>query len=102
MTIRICTGCDEEMYTASQPHPAGVRLYRGRGLCISCYEKAKYRGDLIDYERKNWPMDWMIAEYRRIRGDQFTLADAARQIGVTRASLEKALQRARQKGLLAA
>ncbi len=75
-----------------------LRPHAGRGLCSRCYDRAAYRGALIDFERQTHSRDELMDEYARLRREGYTRQQTADRLGVTLTSLEAALKRAGQRG----
>lgn len=70
----------------------------GRGLCKPCYDHARNTGDLIDYETRNRSRDDLLDDWVVLRVDGYTWRQAAERLGMTYASFERAMNRARIDG----
>lgn len=77
------------------------RLHRSRGLCVPCHARHVYHGTLDQFERLTYTNDELVAEWEHLRADGHTRAQAAERLGITKARLEKAIQRATRKGVAA-
>lgn len=74
---------------------------KGRGLIERCYNRMQWHGDLADYPRRTRRIEDVLDDYKLLRQDGYTLAQMAARIGMSRTALERALVRARERGLLA-
>jgi hypothetical protein len=80
----------------------GVAVHKARGLCRKCYDRAKNAGRLIDYERITYSTEELVQEWCELRRYGCTRAEAEQRLGLRPKSLQKALSRARKRGLVAA
>jgi hypothetical protein len=77
----------------------GGLYHGGRGLCGTCYNQIRHQRRLHDYEPVKRSREDMLEEWEMLRSDGVTdLAIAAERMGVTRAALDKCLERARRDG----
>ena len=75
----------------------------GRGLCQRCYQRHRYHGELIDFERRSKPIRDVVEDFIHLDLDRnlslnrrFELA--APRLGMTHAALSKAYYRAQKNG----
>lgn len=95
--MRRCLDCDRPMHP--KHHRArGVPRHVGRGLCRTCYKAAQVSGSLVDFERLTFSADELLDEWVLLRGEGYTVRQAAPRIGVSFAALDRALYRAVARG----
>lgn len=68
-------------------------LHHGRGLCGKCYEIARLAGTLDAYPRLHRPYPHTWEDYDELAAQGYSREHAARRLGMTKAALEKALER---------
>lgn len=108
-------GCDRTLVPDSQWkasdqqqrliwNAAGVYPHKGRGLCPTCYDRARRTDTLLDFERTTVPLDMVLEEWERMDHEGRSRQDVCRQLaprlGMTWWALEKALDRASVRGQL--
>lgn len=75
----------------------------GRGLCIRCYSRIRERSPRPRGSQRPRaplrPIEDTLSEYAMIRDDVNSIAQAAERMGMTFVALDRALYRARKKGL---
>lgn len=77
----MCRSCERRM------------LNQARGLCDSCYKRAKADGRLHEYPRRNRSYAETWEEYDFLAECGLSLSEIAASIGITKGALEKALSR---------
>ncbi|MFD2421623.1 hypothetical protein [Amycolatopsis pigmentata] len=82
---------------ASNKDRAAKVRHSGRGLCTTCYVRAKRRDELIDYERVSRPAVEVFEDTRRLAGECLTHAQIATRMGMTLAAYERAIYRHKAK-----
>ena len=65
----------------------------GRGLCGRCYYFAQQFGVLHEYPRINRPYTWTWEDYDELAAQGYSRLHAAERLGLTKAALEKAIER---------
>lgn len=86
---------------AATCHPR--RPLNARGLCDSCYQTHRQRGDLYQFPTRREPgrsRDDFIADYQLLRSEGYTRAQIAERLGMTIGALTKAYLRAVRAGEL--
>lgn len=68
------------------------RTHSGRGLCGSC-RQGNNGCNPTDYERLTWPSTDLLTEYEFLRRQGYTRRAAAERLGITKARLDKAIER---------
>lgn len=78
-----------------------TRYHRARGLCPTCYERARHHGTLTQHPttRIIGPHDF-LDDYRVLTQRYTSRKDIAHHLGLTPAALVRRLQRYRAAGLL--
>lgn len=71
----------------------GQRPGRARHLCSSCYDRHRHAGTLIDWERRTWPRDLLVAEARALRAAGLSWERVAARLGVQAESVRRAIRR---------
>lgn len=71
---------------------------RIRGLCLPCYGHCQRAGALADYPRVYRTSEEVIGDYAVLRLRGHTQREIARQLGMKKTALERALCRARAAG----
>lgn len=84
-----CAGCHRE------------RQMHGRNLCSACYFRLRRNGTIHDFERNTYTRAELIAEWDLLRLEGYTRAQAAERLGITKARLEKAIEREQRAGVAA-
>ena len=74
------------------------REHEGRGLCGSCWQRARLRGELADYPRVLRTRKEFLADYIPLREVGLSTREIAQRMGVTRSAIYVALRRARLAG----
>ena len=66
---RRCARCEREMRDRNRCREAGdTRVgYGARGLCATCYQWLRERGDHIDHDRVNRPIEDLLEDYELLR-----------------------------------
>lgn len=70
-----------------------TRVHHGRGLCAACYRRHEWHGTLDNFERLTYARDELLGEWDLLRLEGYTRAQAAERLGITKARLEKAIER---------
>ena len=101
--MKTCTSCgyptvDYRIRQADPTVRAHTRSYTGRGLCTTCYHRARKDGTIFDFERQVWPADELLDEWVLLRDDGYSVRQAAERIGVTWVALDRATARAKRAG----
>ena len=83
-----------------------TRPKRCRGLCNTCYRRHKYRGTLYDFPRDTLPVEslldaWHTVERRAGDTRAAHARNVAARLGMSFEAVERAILRARAKGLVA-
>lgn len=82
--IRSCDRCHRD-----RPHQA-------RGLCASCYTTEHLAGRHEDWELTTYTNAELLDEWAMLREQGYTRTQAAGRLGIARARLDKAIERARK------
>lgn len=86
--------------------PTELAANHARGACQSCYNRARYTGDLIDLPRRLRTSDEVQAEWDRFYDRERSLASNFRtlapRLGMTAGALEMWYRRRKARGLVAA
>lgn len=101
MTPKTCAGCREPM-APRRAAQKGIRQHQARGLCERCYPAVKNAGRLDEFERVTWDGFELIQEWLQLQAQGYTVEQAEARLGLRPKSLQKAIARARQRGLVAA
>lgn len=78
----------------------GVHPIVARGLCQPCYTRATREGTLRNYEKGHRPIEDVIEDWLLLRSEGFNRPDAAERLGMAYKTLQKALERAQDRGML--
>lgn len=96
-----CAACRAPMVPRARwtrgERPEGHKPIGARGLCRPCYRR-ELRAEKFA-PRRNRSLFEVLEDYRMIRDDVATVAQAAERMGMTYAALDKALYRARRRGM---
>ncbi len=65
----------------------------GRGMCGSCYHRARVNDTLIDHDRRALTSAERVEEWHELKREGYSLTQAAERLGVNRKTLEKAIER---------
>ena len=80
-------------------HPDGHAIHAGRGLCKSCYNRARADGEFTE---KRIPglvsREEALSAWATMRANGETITQAAEKLGISRAALSAHLTRARRDG----
>lgn len=74
------------------------RAKGGRGLCATCYNRHTRDGTLVDYTRSTYSRDELLDEWTFLRSGGVKGREAAARLGMSFASFERALHRAKARG----
>lgn len=89
-----------------QQKSEGRRRRTGRGLCVNCADWLRRRGRIEEYPltEADVPIAVVVEEWAWLanpwRSDAHNIEALAPRLGMTNKALERALERARSKGLL--
>lgn len=78
-----------------------TRFHRARGLCPTCYERARHHGTLTEHPTRRLigPRDF-VDDYQHLRDHGLNDLAIAHRLGLTPSALTRRLQRYRRAGLL--
>ena len=76
----------------------GFRRHAGRGLCVNCYETERSRQRLDQWPLLNRPGSELLEDWELLRDAGVSIEQAAKRIGVTVVTLDRALHRAIRNG----
>jgi hypothetical protein len=101
VVLRPCCRCGT--YTRPPDAPGRNPVMGGRGLCGPCYSELYRTGGHLAYPARERAREdvlevWFREHRARVRDGLCTLADAACDMGMTRAALDQVLVRARRAG----
>lgn len=93
-----CDTCAYPLWMSAKGRPPGFSPHVGRGLCGSCWHSAVRADELADHERATWSRDDLMDEWDRWRAEGWTRVEFAEWAGLSPASFDRQLFRAKRDG----